>query len=274
MPQSNGRGGSRRFERGEEVAELGVDVGGAGDGVGDLLAKEGAETMAQAVERDAQGGLRESQAGGELGVRRLGASAAGEGGQEQVEASGAFRRLFGAKAAGDGLQERQRPGAIKGAVGRGFGRRRKRGVVERRFEPDVATRGPGVVAQVGEVVVERREQPGPETDGTRSKGGEGFVAKEPGEEALHRIIRVRLKQSATQGVAEQRRPVGGAEIGQGAGADGACVRPRMAAGVEDERPAGGGERGGQKMVSGMKMVSWSWRTIIGADAEEIIFATL
>lgn len=240
--------------------------------MGDFFAQDGAETVAQAMQRDAKRRLGDAKPDGEFGVRGLGAAAAREGGQEQIKGGRAFRRLLGPNAVRDGLQKRERPGAIKGPVGRGFGSRGEHGVIERGLEPDIAARRAGVVAEIGKVVVEGREQPGAETDGARTKRGEGFEAEEAGEEALHRVVRVRLGKPAPQRVAEERRPVGGAEIGQGAGGDRVCVRPRVPPGVEDERPTGGGEGGGQKMISGTKIVSWSCSS--GAlSPSEIILAT-
>lgn len=66
------------------MPQLRVDFCGGGDGLRDFLAKDHAEALPQAVEGDAKGGLGNAEAGGDVGVRRVG-GAAGEGGSESVE---------------------------------------------------------------------------------------------------------------------------------------------------------------------------------------------
>ena len=70
------------------MSEFVVDVGLAGDGVGDFVAEELAVALTEAVKRNADGGLAQVKFCGEFGVRGVGA-ASGEVGAEGVEESGA-----------------------------------------------------------------------------------------------------------------------------------------------------------------------------------------
>ncbi len=241
---------------GDEVAELVVDVFGPGDGVGDLLAEELAVALAEAVQGDAQGGLAQTEARRQRGVRRL-RVAAGEAGRKGVEMRGAARgSLLGAEAVGHGLEQGERPGAVEGEVRRGAGIGRAveslpMGVgVEGGPELRAPFLRPIAVAKVGEVVIEAGEQPGAETSARGFHRGEGFEAEEGGEEALHGILRVGRGQAAAQGVGEEGRAVARAESSEGAPCGGIGIRFPMARRLEHERPAGGGEGGTHKMRSG------------------------
>ncbi len=229
------------------MAELGVDVFGAGDGLGDFIAQQGAEAVAEAVERHPERRLGEAEPGGKFRVWQIGGAAAGEGGEEEVERLGAAGgSLFGAQPVGNRPEEREGPGTVEGVVGGGFGRVGERGVVERRLKSYVATRGVGVVAEVGEVVVEGGEEPGAKTDGAGLERGERFEAEEAGEKSLDGVLGVGGREPAPERVAEERRAVGRAELGQGAAGNGRRIRFPMTSGVEHKRPAGGVEGGGQK----------------------------
>ncbi len=223
------------------MAELGVYAGGACDGVGDFLAQERAEAVTQAVERDAKRGLGDPEAAGEFGVRSFGLTAACEGGEERVEMRRAFRGLLRAEPIRHGLQQGKRPRAVEGLVGRRFGSDDERGFVERLFAPAVAACGPGMILEIREMMVEGREQPGPETNRARAKSRERFETKKTGEESLHGVFGVGLGKTAAQRMAEQRWPIRGAKVVQGAGADRVRIGQRVPRGVEDKRPAGRGE---------------------------------
>jgi hypothetical protein len=220
------------------VAEFGVDVFGAGDGLGDFFAEEVAVALAEAVEGDAHGGFGEAELGCEIGVRGVG-GASGKAGEQRVELFGAG--VFGAEAGVDGVEEGEGPGAVEGAVGPevgaggggegGFGG----GGVERGEKVRAAFFGARVVAEVGEVVVKRAEEKGSEASAFAAGGGEGFKAEEAGKKPLHGVVCIREGKSAATRVGEQWRPVKRAEFAEGA--VGAFT------GGEDEGPAGGGERG-------------------------------
>lgn len=212
------------------MAEFGVDVFGAGNGLGDLFAEELAVTLAEAVEGDAHGGFGEAELGGEIGVRGVG-GAAGQAGEQRVEVIGAG--VFGAEACGDGVEEGEGPGAVEGRVGGGIGGRKTGQLIERSGETFVTTGGAGVVAEVGEIVVEGAEEKGAEASAFAAGGGEGFEAEEAGEKTLNGIVGVGGGETAAAGVGEERGAVERAEFAEGAAG--------AFAGGEDESPAGGGE---------------------------------
>ena len=223
-------------EGGEQVAQFGVDVFGARDGLGDFFAKELAVALAQAVKGDAHGRFGEMKLCCELGVRGVG-GASGEAGEQRVELAGMI--VFGAEACGDRIEKGEGPRAVEGEirseriasgrVDRRFGGRR----VERRQEVGAAFFGAGVVAEICEIVVERAEEKGAEASAFTAGGGEGFEAEEAGEETLHGVVGVGGGETAAAGVGEERCAVERAEFAEGA--IGAF------AGGEDKRPAGGGE---------------------------------
>ncbi len=232
-------------EGGEEVAEFVVDVGVAGDGVGDFVAEELAVALTEAVQGDADGGFAHGKSGGEFGVGSVGA-AAGEVGAEGVEERGAFGGgVFVAQTARDGGEERERPSAVEGAVGREIGGGRLGeggfggGGVERSEEVGAAFFGAGVIAEVGEVVIKTAEEEGSEAAARALDGGEGFEAEESGEETLDGVLGVGGRERVAAGVGVERLPIRVAELGEGFGG----LRGGGVAGGEDDGPAGGGEGG-------------------------------
>lgn len=69
------------------MAEFGVDVFGAGDGLGDFFAEELAVALAKAVQGEAHGRFGSVKLCCELGVRGVG-GASGEAGEQRVEMVG------------------------------------------------------------------------------------------------------------------------------------------------------------------------------------------
>ena len=188
------------------MAEFGVDVGVAGDGVGDFVAEELAVALTEAVEGDADGGFGHVQFCSEIGMRDVGA-AAGEAGAEGVEEGGAVGGgVFVAETGGNAGEEGEGPGAVEGAVGReigrgGLGEGGFGGLcVERGEEMGTAFFGAGVVAEIGEVVVETAEEKGAETAAGAIGVGEGVEAEEAGEEALDGVLGVGGRKRMTAGV--------------------------------------------------------------------------
>lgn len=230
------------------MAQLVVDVLGPGHGVADLFAQELAVALAETVQGDPDGGFGETETGGYRHVRSLDGPAA-EAGRERVEVFGAAGGgLFGAEPVGDGPEQGQRPGTIKGAIGRepgvgGAGQGGGVGVgVERRTKVRAAFQRAVVVAPVGQMMFETRQKPGAETSAFASDGGERLGPEQAGEKTLHRVLGVGRREAATQGVGEEGRTVLGAESGESAAGRGRIGFP-LTGGVEDQRPAGGGEGG-------------------------------
>lgn len=230
------------------MAKFVVHFGGVGDGAGDLLAEQVAVATAKADEGRADGLFAQTEASGDFGMRGVG-SAAGDGGEEDAEVFGvAGGRVFGLESVGHGLEQRERPGAVEGAVGRKLGGGGAGegvvvgGLVERGEAPGAAFGGEGVVAEVGEVVVEGAEHPGAEADLAATEGGEGAEAEEAGEEALDGVVGIGFGEAAAEGVLAKRRTIAGAELVEGAGDEGIGIRSSMTRGFDHERPARGGER--------------------------------
>jgi len=236
----------------QEVGELGLDLAGCGDGVGDFVLEHLAVALAQAVDGDAEGALGETQLRGELHIRD-GTALAREAKAQLLEKVGAvLAGVFGAQALGHGVEEGERPLALENCLGGGmvggFVAVAELGgiTVEGDDFAGVALLGVGKGAGVGEVVLHRGEEEGAEAAPGRGEAGEGVELEEPGEEALRQVLGIVRGMALAADESVERIPISLAQTGEGfLDADGI----RAACG-EDDGPMGGGKARAARRLAG------------------------
>jgi len=240
-------GGAEKSAGGErlhEVAQLGLDFGWRVHGLRDLVAEQLAVAAAQAVDGHAGGAFAEAGGAGGVGVAEVFAVGGEEGFQGRELGGTAGVGELGLEPANRAVEQGQRPLAVVEAVGgkRGGGERLILGF--ERVERDgrlraAALEGAGAVPFVREEALEGGEQKGAETAFARVGTLNPALLQQPGEKSLREVLRIVDGMAAPAHIGVERWPVGAAQGGERlVGERGVAV-----AGMEHERPMGGGEPG-------------------------------
>ena len=216
------------------MAEFVVDVGGGGDGLGDLSFDSFAEALAEAVDGDLEGAFAEAEFGGGGGLGGWGV--AGDPGFEELELAGfagiaklGFKEGEGARDEGEGplaIEEAFILGDGVGVVFEGNG-----------VEATAALGGEGAIALVGGEVFDGAEEVAAEAATGGIGAAEGTGGEDAGEELVGEIAGGVFIPAADAEEGDDGGVVGGAEFAEGSPGGGIA-----AAGLEDEGPARGGER--------------------------------